>query len=186
MSAGQKGRETEILNYLRVSLLKKKGLSLIELFVAAGILSLILAALFISITSGDLSSAVSSAKSDLQGKLRLIMDWITKDVRSTNIIEINTNSPSAGYLKFKKVTGIDNITGNYTLSPDYTEYSYNSTSGELTRSEINGTTGEILRTVPFNNITQSPFYTTQGVPLVPGGILTLNLTLTEEVKIRNE
>jgi Tfp pilus assembly protein PilV len=205
MLIGQKGRETGALRYLHTSLLKKRGLSLIEVFVSSGILSLLLAALFIGLTSGQLSSTVSSAKADLQGKLRLIMAWIVKDVRQTDIIEINSNVPSVDHLKFKKVTGIDNITGNYTVGSDYTEYNYNSTSGVLTRSEINGSTGAIQHSVPFNNITQSPFYTAPAVPLVVGGILnskkliiviagetrvrnslTLNLTLTEEAKIRNE
>ena len=205
MSVGQKGKEIEAYSYPRTSLLKKTGFSLIEILVVCLILGVILGALFISLTSGDLPNSVNSAMTDLQGKVRLIMDWMIKDVRQTNLIEINSNSPSTDHIKFKKVTGIDNGTGNYTLSADYIDYSYDSVSGELTRSEIDGTTGDILRSLVFDNITQSPFYTDTGVPLVAGGILTskklivviagqsqarhsvtLTHTLTQEVKIRNE
>lgn len=194
-----------MLAYLRASLRKKIGYTLIEVLVVCLILSVLLAALFVGLTSGNFSSSVSSAKVDLQSKIRIIMDWILRDVRQTNLVEINTNAPTADHIKFKKVTGIDNNTGNYTLSADFIEYTYNSASSELTRNEIDGATGSILKSVVFSNMTQSPFYSAPAVPLAPGDILTskrlviviagrnqvrnslvLNLTLTEEVKIRNE
>jgi prepilin-type N-terminal cleavage/methylation domain-containing protein len=204
MLLGRKEGEIETLAYLR-AWRPKKGFTIVEVMVAGLILSIVLGALFISLSTGELSGSISSAKADLQGKIRLIIEWITKDVRQSTIIEINTNTPTVDYLKFKKVTGIDNGTGNYTLSSDYTEYSYNSSSQELIRSQIDGTTQEVLQSIVFNNITQSPFYSDSGVPLVSGGILNskklvivisgekqlrgssiLNLTLTEEAKIRNE
>jgi hypothetical protein len=95
------------------------------------------------------------------------------------------------------------------VASNYIEYNYNNVSSQIIRNEID-TGGSIVGSWVFNNITESPFYTAPGVPLVgtpgaPGNIviakkllvviagqrqvrnsLTLNLTLTEEVKIRNE
>lgn len=164
----------------------------------------ILAALFYSLTSSEFLSVVSSAKTDLQAEVRQAIDWIAKDVRQTNLIQINTNNPSGSHIKFKKVTGIDNSTGNYALSDNYIEYDYDAVSGDLVRNEVDDG-GTILQSWVFHNITQAPFYSSQGVVLAPGDILnskklvvviagqgqvrsslTLNFSLTGEVKIRNE
>ncbi len=206
MLTGRKGREVEALACQRVLRAKKKGFSLLELLIVGFILSIVTGALFFSLTAGGSASSLGLAKADLQAKVRLAMDWIVKDVRQASLIQINTNSPSGDHIKFKKVTGIDGA-GNYAFSTDYTEYSYDSVSGNLTRSEVdNG--GSVLRSLTFNNIIQSPFYTTAGVALTqspnPGNILeakkliivisaqsqvrnsrTLNFSLTEEAKIRN-
>jgi len=178
-----------------------------ELLIAGFILSIILGALFFSLTAGESAGSLGLAKADLQAKVRLIMDWIVKDVRQASLIQINTNFPSGDHIKFKKVTGIDDLTGSYTFSPDYTEYSYDSVSGNLTRSEVDNS-GSVLRSLVFDNITQSPFYTADGVSLTqspnPGNILEakkliiviaaqsqvrnsriLNFSITEEAKIRN-
>lgn len=174
-----------------------------EVFIAVLIMGIIMAALLSSLTKGEFASSVSMSKADLQAKIRRIMDWIAKDVRQTNLIQINANDPTGNHTKFKTVTGIDSG-GNYTFSTNYTEYNYTAASDELSRHEVNET-GSILQSWIFNNITQSPFYTTTGVPLAPGGILSskkliivisgesqvrnsllLNQTLTEEVKIRND
>jgi prepilin-type N-terminal cleavage/methylation domain-containing protein len=184
---------------------KKRGLTLIELLVVVFIMGMIMAGLFLSLTKGEFASSVSMSKADLQAKIRRIMDWIVKDARQTNLIQINANDhdPTGNHTKFKTVTGIDSG-GNYTFSTNYIEYNYTSASEELVRHEVNET-GSILQSWVFNNITQSPFYTATGVPLAPGGILSskklivvisgesqvrgslvLNQTLTAEVKIRND
>jgi hypothetical protein len=204
MSLGQKDREARILAYPHVLRVKKRGLSILEALVVSFLMVVVFMALFLSLSTGEFSFSVSIAKADLQAKVRRVMDWIVKDVRQTNLIQINNNDPSINHIRFKKVTGIDNSIGNYTLSSDYVDYDYDSMSGNLTRSEINEV-GTTLKSWIFSNITQSPFYTAQGVPLAPGGILTnkkliivisaqnqargsliLDQTLTEEVKIRNE
>jgi competence protein ComGC len=204
MLIGLKDKDKEAFSYLRAFHSKKSGLTLIEVLVVAFILTVIIGSLFLTLTTGELSSSISSEKTDLQAKVRLVMDWIIKDVRQTNLIQINTNAPSADHIKFKKVTGIDNATGNYTLSSNYIVYSYDNTLQRLTRNEVDDG-GTILNSWVFSNITQSPFYSDTGVPLAPGGILTskkliiiilgqsqfrnsltLNSSLTEEVKIRNE
>lgn len=175
-----------------------------EVLVVGFISSVIIAALLLTLTTGEFSNSTISAKIDLQAKVRRIMDWIIKDVRQTNLAEINNNNPSVNHIKFKVVTGIDNITGSYALSPNYIEYNYNNVSEELTRNEVDET-GLILQSWVFNNITQSPFYTAPEVPLVANGILAskklviviagqnqvrnsliLNFSLNEEVRVRNE
>jgi prepilin-type N-terminal cleavage/methylation domain-containing protein len=182
---------------------KKNGFTLVEILVTVFILSIIIAALFLTLNTGEFSNTVASTRVDLQSQVRRLIDWIAKDVRQTSLIEINNNGPSVSHIKFKKVIGIDG-SGNYLLSSNYTEYSYNSTTSELLRNELdNG--GSVLRSWVYTNITQAPFYTAVGVPLVGGDILNskklvivisgqslvrnilpLNFTLSEEVKIRNE
>jgi type II secretory pathway pseudopilin PulG len=181
-----------------------RGFTLVEVLVAAALLITVISALFLTLSKGELFNDITSKKADLQAKARRILDWVAKDVRQTNLIQINTNSPSADYIKFKQVTGIDNTTGNYTLSTNYIEYSYDSASDALTRNEVDDG-GVVLNSWPFDNITQSPFYSDAGVPLAAGAILTskklvivissrdqvrgslpLTVSLTEEIKIRNE
>jgi len=167
------------------------------------ILGVLSAGILSSLVTGEFSNSVSSARIDLQSKMRRAMEMIVKDVRQTNLIQINTNTPSVDYIKFKKVTGIDDDTGSYTLSEDYIEYKYDSDLKTLTRNIVSDS-GAVLASLVFDNITEEPFYTETGVPLVAGGILTskkliivlsgqsrvrgaltLNLSLTEEVRIRN-
>ena len=211
MSVGRKEAEVEIGRYPHASRVKKKGFTLLEVLVVGFILTVVMTALFLSLSTGEFSNSVGSAKADLQAKVRLILDWIVKDVRGTTLIEINTcrplinaYCPSVNHIQFRKVTGIDNTTGQYTLNNNYIEYIYSSNTQQLTRNEMDGT-GLILRSWIFNNITQLPFYVALGDPLDPGDILTnrklvivitgqsqvrnaltLNFSLTEEVKIRNE
>jgi prepilin-type N-terminal cleavage/methylation domain-containing protein len=183
---------------------KKSAFTLLEILIAAAILSVVLACLFTTLNIGQLSFSMNSAKVELQSYVRLVMDRLVKDVRDTNLLEINNNSPSVDHIKFRKVSGIDNGSGSYTLSANYIEYTYDGNSGVLTRNIIDGS-NNILQSLTYNDITQSPFYIASGNPLVANGILTskslfivisaqkqtrgsnvLNFSLTEEVKIRNE
>ena len=205
MLGGLTGGLQRIFSFLRALHVKKSGFTLIEILLVGFLLSVVMAALLLSLTTVQLSNSVSPARADLQAEVRLMMDWIVKDVRQTNPIQINNNSPSGNHIKFQQVTGIDNTTGQYTLSPNYIEYNYDNVTGILSRNDIiNGVAQE---TWAFNNITQSPFYTQVGpnVLLQPGDILTskkliiiiaaqkqlrqssiLNFSLSEEVKLRNE
>lgn len=204
MLAGAKEATIGPLVYLRALRVKRRGVTLVEVLVAAFILILIITALLFSLIAGQSSNTIGLAKTELQGQVRRVIDWITKDVRQTNLIQINSNNPSDGHIKFKAVTGINNATGDYALSTDYIEYSYDSDLKTLTRSLLDDA-GAVLQSWIFNNITQPPFYSSAGVPLADGGVLTskklviiiaaekqarinltLNFSLTEEVKIRNE
>lgn len=192
-----KDRDRGISNSLHESPDNSCGFTLIEVLASTLILSIILAALLITFNIGNLSNTLSTAKVDLQANVRQIIDMIANDVRQTNLIQINTNAPSVNHIKFQQVTGIDNTTGNYTLSPNYIEYTYDTVLATLTRSTVAGSR-------VFTGITQSPFYSEVGIPLAWGGILTskklviiisgrsqvrgalIDFSLTGEVKVRNE
>lgn len=195
MSVGLKGKGREIFLSLPALLNKKSGFTLVEILVVAFILIIITTALMLVLSTGEFSNSVSSARVDLQAEVRRAMDWIIKDVRSTVPSEINNNSPSSSHIKFRQITGIDNTDGSFTFGLDYIEYNYDAVSGTLTRNGI----------ILSGSITEAPFYTAVGVPLVAGGIITskklvvkisgqklvrgnlpLNFSLIEEVRIRNE
>lgn len=182
----------------------KRSFSIVELLVVVFILGLLITALFLSLTTSEFSHSVTSAKADLQAKIRYVIDWIVKDVRQANLTEINNNNPSGSHVKFRKVMGIDNSTGNYVLSTNYIEYSFDAASEQLLRREVDPA-GNILQSWTFSNITKLPFYTAPGVALTEGAILnsgklivliegqnqfkgssTITFSLTEEVRIRNE
>lgn len=208
MLAGQKGKEQGIFNYLP-ALRAKKGFTLVEIIVTAFILSIVFAGLFITLNTTEFSHSVSSAKVDLQAEVRRVIDWIIKDVRQTVSYEVASNGPSDTHIKFKRVQGLNTVTGDLILSSDYIEYEYDSLSQKITRRVIDGATGDILQSWDFNNIIEAPFYTRDDlnniVPLndddftnygnkfivtIMGqkqvrGSLNINFTLTEEVKIRN-
>jgi len=187
-----------------------------EVLLVAFILAVLFTALFQTLNVGQIANIMSSERTALQSHVRRVINWVTNDARETNLIQINSNNPSVNHIKFRKVTGINDTDYStpYTVnSTVYIEYSYSNATGQLTRNELNVTDNSTLRSWVFNNITQSPFYTnvtsTPWVPLVStpgdaGNILKakklvivitgqrqarnslLNLTLTEEVKIRNE
>lgn len=187
----------------------KKGLTLIEIMVVAFIMGIISMALLLSLTAVGFSISVGSAKTDLQAKLRLAMDLIVRDVRQTSStkgkIDLSNPPPSESYIKFVKVSGVDNVNPqNYTLTSDYIEYNYTAALKQLRRNEVNAT-GSIIKSWNLTNLTQVSFYTDPGVPLAQGNItesrkllvnitgqtqlrnsLVINQTLTEEVKIRND
>ncbi len=140
--------------------------------------------------------------------MRRILDWIVRDVRQAVSWEIANNSPGAAHIKFRKVDSWDTGMDSLVLSSEYTEYDYDSTNKILTRKTL-AQDGSILQAWAFNNITEDPFYTRDAT----GEIVVLNetdlrtnkrliavitgerqvrqgsnitLSLTEEVKIRNE
>lgn len=180
------------------------GFTFVEILVVSLILLVVIVALLVTLSTGEFSNTVGSAKAELQSQVRNLMDWIVKDVRQTNLIQINTNNPTGSHIKFKQVTGIENLTGNYTLSTDYVEYTYDGVLGKITRSAVDDS-GTVLRSWEFTGITQLPFYSAAGVPLAVNDILTskklvviisgskqvkgsiqVSFSLAEEVKIRNE
>jgi prepilin-type N-terminal cleavage/methylation domain-containing protein len=204
MLTGQKDKGKGIFPYLRVLRVKKSGFTLVEILVVSLLLGIVVAALFLTMNISQSSSSLTSAKLDLQSRVRRLSYWIAKDVRQTNLIQINTNNPTPDHIQFKRVIGINNATGNYLVDTNYIEYSYNNTTQELARNELDASQ-TIVSSWAFDNITASPFYSAPGVPLTTGGILSskklfvvissesqvkrdlvLNCTLSGEVKVRNE
>jgi len=200
----------------------KSGFTLPEVLLVAFILGMLFTALFQTLNVGQIANIMSSERVALQSYVRRALNWVTNDVRATNLQQIDRNNPSVNHIKFQKVTGINETdpAAPYTVnSTTYIEYSYSSATSQLTRNELSTADNSTLYRDGrpliwvFNNITQSPFYTnvtsTPWVPLVStpgddGSIIKakkliiviagqrqarnslLNLTLTEEVKIRNE
>ena len=198
MLVGQKEEGIGILLYLRAGRAKKRGFTLVEVLVVGFILSVIISGLLMTLIIGDRSISISSAKADLQAKVRLILNMVIREVRQTKPSEIDSNDPRVDHIKFRPVSGFDIVTGLLTFSPDYIEYVYNVNTRQLTRNKI----GNNPQSTTFDNITATRFRSDVAEDLGPGTIdekliititaqgqanrLTLNFSLTEEVKIRNE
>ncbi|TRZ96160.1 hypothetical protein D4R78_01525 [bacterium] len=190
------------------------GFTIIEALLCTLFITIIFSALFLTLNIGQLSSPANAAKIELRDNLRRLLDWITRDVRNTSRGEIAANNPSADYIKFRQVQGMDTQTGYYILSSDYIEYAYNSIDQKITRNLLDSS-GNVLQSWEFGGITQSPFYTrdslgalvvlSQGLLLNSGilivdiraekqvcevrinqNCLNLTLALSGEIKIRNE
>ena len=202
MLVGQKEEGTGILLYLRAGRTKKKGFTLIEVLVVSLILGVLTAGLLMTLIIGDRSSAISSAKADLQAKVRLILNMIIRDVRQTKPFEINSNDPRVDHIKFRPVSGFNIVTGLHIPSLNYIEYVYDVNTRQLTRNIIDAS-NNLLQSTTFDNITATRFRSDVTEDLGPGTIdekliititaqsqvrknLTLNYSLSEEVKIRNE
>lgn len=208
MSAGQKDKGREFFHLLRVLPNKKNGFTLIEVLLVGFILSIVLTALILTLTIGDFSHSVDSAKIDLQANVRKTIEWIIKDVRQTTSGEVANNAPSTDHIKFRKVESVNTTTGYYILTSNYTEYNYDSNSDTISRNLISSD-GTILQSWNFSDIKQSPFHTVDSdglvVPLNQNDLLTsrkmivkiisqknvraslpLNVRLSSEVKLRNE
>jgi len=193
---------------------KSSGFTIIEVLLAAVLLAAILSALFLTLNVGQLSNPINSARVELQDNVRRLLYWIARDVRDTSSGEIAANSPSSEHIKFRQVQGLDTATGYYILSTSYIEYAYDAENKKITRNSLDST-GSILQSWTFENITQPPFFTRDSlgavVPLSQSYLLSnrklivdinaeksvctvrigqdcLNLafSLTEEIKIRNE
>ncbi|MFH0762369.1 MAG: prepilin-type N-terminal cleavage/methylation domain-containing protein [Candidatus Omnitrophota bacterium] len=211
MLTGQRGREIRPLAYPRASLNRSCGFALIEILVAAFLLSVILAALLLTLNIGHLTGSVGLVKLDLQANVRQAVDLISRDVRQTFGYEIadEENTPSPTHIKFRQVQGWDTVLDLPVFSSNYVDYNYDVSLGRITRTIVDGS-GEVLETRQFNNIAVAPFYavdfaTGEILPLSANVLLTssrlvalitgqartrgsqvLNFSLTQEIKIRNE
>ncbi len=182
----------------------KRGFTLIEVAVTTLIFIIVVAALFSVLNISDTANYKSLGQIDLQAQVRSILNWIANDVRQTSTRQIQNSSPppTLNHIKFRKVAGIiatgpDAGTHDYVPNP-YIEYTYDSGTLSLRRNEIDATTGSVLWTTIFDNITQPPFPDAAGIngtnPLMLIIISAqkqlryseiINWTLSEEVKIRN-
>lgn len=184
---------------------------MVEILVAAFLLSVILAALFLTLNTGHLSTSLGLAKIDLQANIRQAVDIISRDVRQTFSYEIanEDNTPSQAHIKFRQIQGWNTVSDTPVFSSNFIDYNYDVVSNTIRRSVIDPS-GGVLETRQFNNIITAPFYAVdfasgEIVPLSGNVLLTssrlvvvltgreqarngqsLDFTLTQEVKIRNE
>lgn len=162
------------MHCLRVSLIKLRGFSIVELLVASLILSVIIAGLFLTLNIGQVSNSLSTANLELQSEIKLAMDWIVKDLRQTiswNIASVD-NNPTPVHLKFNLWVW-NTTTNTWELSAAYIEYNYDINTQRLTRL-LSDESGNIT-TLVFNNISQAPFYTTYISSGDPGNSLNADL-----------
>lgn len=183
---------------------KKSGLTLVEILVVLFVFTIVVGALYLSLNTGQSSSAYASARADLQAKVRNIMTLIVSDVRQTTLVELNNNTPSVGHIEFRKVTGID-ASGGYEYDTDYIEYTYDDVQETLTRTVyVSGAPGTPTQETTWDDIDELTFYADSSTPLAADDILAskkiiitvkgkttvmgsqIDFQLVEEVKIRNE
>lgn len=186
---------------------KKSGFTLVEVIITACILAMIFGALFSTLNIGYISTPVSLEKLELQAKVRRYLDWIVKDVRQAISWEIASNAPTTSKIKFKPVVGWDNSypLPHNILSDDFIEYEYDANAQKIIRRTIDSG-NNILQAWEFTDIIEEPFYTDypnrelDGLDLQGDGRLTIVITaskqargaitiqhtIQEEVKIRNE
>ncbi len=179
------------------------------MLVSVLILVAIVSALAIVFAIGENTKSTSAAKVDLQAHVRQVIDVLARDVRQTISWDIGNNNPSPTHIKFRPVQEWNSTTDTLVLGNNYIEYTYNATSGTITRALLDASNNTIEQR-EFHNITVDPFYTidltnSTVVPLNEGDLLnsrrmvltvtgqsqlrggrTLTHTLSEEVKVRNE
>ncbi len=142
---------------MRLTLLNKRGISIVEVLLVTAIIGLLMGSIFYLLSAAQSSRAQSTAKSELQSEVRRVMDWIVNDVRQTVSSSIGSkdNNPLSTHIKFKKFTGYSVKLG--IPSPDFgnpIEYTYDSGSKTITRTDL-GTNQSWI----FRNIIQASFYT---------------------------
>ena len=120
------------------------------------IMTIILAALVMTLRVGDIASGIGTAKVDIQSDVKTIVDWITRDVRQTKIEKLCLNSPTTDHMKFP-LWDWNNTSLEQTMTDQYVEYEYDSGTQTLTRRFIEG--GAVSYEQNFTDITMSPFYT---------------------------
>lgn len=147
-----------VFPYLR-ALLNNKGLTVVEILIVCFILVVLLAGLLFTLITGQNSFAVTQAKLELQSELRMVIDWIARDLRETIPFDVSgANDPSyiptTGYLRFHLWEW---QSGGWVISDDFIEYIYDANQETLTRRHTEN--GVVTSTHVFSNIIEPPFYT---------------------------
>ena len=202
---GRKKIRINILFCPLVSQNNRRAFTIVEVLLAAAIGASITGVLFYALTGGQNVNDLSSAKVAAQSQARMVIDWVSRDLRQTVVWELANNSPSATHIKFRPVLGWD-ISGNtYQLGANYIEYNYNAITKTLTRNVG-------AQSWVYNDIIAQPFSTRDSL----GNLIPLDnsvgtskkvvilievkkvfnkdtpkevdstVSLTEEIKIRNE
>lgn len=154
-----------------------RGFTLLEVLIAAFILSIILGALFVTLNISQTTYALNSARVGLQAELKGVMDIVAKDLRQAFCSNINSvgYGPSITHLKFN-LWSWDEVSKSRIVSAAYIEYNYDPALKILTRTLVDaaGITTSVLK---FYNITEAPFYTTYSGPGSPGNEFILNCSI---------
>lgn len=142
---------------MRLTLLNKRGIGIVEVLLVTAITSLLMGSIFYLLSVAQSSRALSTAKSEVQSEVRRAMDWIINDLRQTvsGSIGSKDNNPLSTHIKFQKFIGYSVKAG--IPSPDFgnfIEYTYDSNSKTITRTDFSTNQSWV-----FRNIIYAPFYT---------------------------
>lgn len=173
--------------------------------IASFIMIVIMGALVMTLRVGDLSTAVGTDLVDLESEVKMLMHWMSKDIRQAKIQELYNNTPSTDHIMFN-LWEWDNATLSQLKTDEFIEYEYNPSEQVLSRRYIVDNVTE--QEVNFTDITMHPFYTVyanessnsfNGTALLTGRRLivaikkekesrgnTINFTMHEAIRIRNE
>ena len=173
--------------------------------VALLVFFVITSALVVSLGVGERATGIGTAKVDLQSDVKLLVDWIIRDVRQAKIQELYNNDPTTDYIKFN-LWEWNSTSYEQDETGKYVEYEYDDVSETLTRRTIED--GDITGELEFPHISMSPFYTSYtdetNNSFVNTTLLTnrklivaikksrtvrntpLDFIMVEEVRIRNE
>lgn len=91
----------------------------------------VMSALVMTLQIGELVNGIGSAKVDLESEARMLVDWITKDVRQAKIQDLSSsdNDPRGEHIKFRL--------WEWNSTNHNQEYIYNDTTGAFVTIEYN-------------------------------------------------
>ncbi len=124
-------------------------------------MTIVMGGVFSVLQTGRVSSTVASAELDVRSELRRAVEWISKDVRQARRVDVGStsNEPSSSHIKFQMVTGYLPASGDVSLNANIIEYTYNSSTKILTRTETTTGALPVVKSWIFRYIEQAPFYT---------------------------
>ncbi len=202
-----RGDKQAVSRLPRNLLSKFRGFTIIELMVASAIMVILMSGLLMILQQSELVTGIGTAKADLESEVKMLTEWITKDLRQANSVNLTStdNDPDYTHLKFNLWVW-DNATKSFNYSDSYVEYNYNSSNQTLVREYYDASTSTTFNNA-FFNITLPPFYTSYTDETVNNfnttdlrmeGLIAvikkektvrdraLNFTMIEKVRIRNE
>ncbi len=202
-----KGNKQRVLNLPRNLLIKFRGFTILELVVASAIMVILMTGLLVILQHGEFATGIGTAKVDLEAEVKMLTEWITKDLRQANIVNLTStdNAPDYAHLKFN-LWAWDNTTKNIAYSNSYINYTYYIGNQTLFREYYDEDSANLFNNT-FTNITLPPFYTSYtnetvndfvGNDLRMDGLVIvirkekavrgriLNFTMIEKVRVRNE
>lgn len=183
----------------------ERGFTLPEVLIASFIMIIIMGSLVMTLRVGDLSTAVGTERVDLESDVKMLIQWMTKDIRQAKIQELYNNTPSTDHIKYN-LWEWDNATLSQLKTDEFVEYEYDPSGQVLTRRYIVDNVTE--HEVNFTDIAMHPFYTNytnessnsfNDTDMLTSRRLiiaikkekevrnsTVNFTMHEEIRIRNE
>ncbi len=159
-----------------------RGFTLIELLVSAVILSIIIAGVYMFSIMGEKTYITDVVLLDLQQQLRQAMSWMTREIREAKDIQNGTIDNDSDWIQFNTFNET-----NIRYYRDINDVNNDGVVNQVIREYPSGT-----RRILANDITRLKFYligNISRIELEASKVAlqrTLSLSLTEQVKLRNE